>query len=51
MSKAKEKLILLLIDFLTINGGWVVYYFIRIKSGWISLYVAEPELVVRTIAL
>jgi len=44
MSKTKEKLILLLIDFLTINGTWVLYYFIRIKSGWISLYVAEPEL-------
>jgi exopolysaccharide biosynthesis polyprenyl glycosylphosphotransferase len=44
MSKHKEKLILLLIDFLTINGTWVLYYFIRIKSAWISLYVAEPEL-------
>jgi exopolysaccharide biosynthesis polyprenyl glycosylphosphotransferase len=44
MSKRKEKLILLLVDFLTINGAWVLYYFIRIKSGWISLYVAEPEL-------
>jgi exopolysaccharide biosynthesis polyprenyl glycosylphosphotransferase len=44
MSKTKEKLILLLIDFVTINGAWVLYYFIRIKSGWISLYVAEPEL-------
>jgi exopolysaccharide biosynthesis polyprenyl glycosylphosphotransferase len=44
MSKAKEKLILLLIDFLTINAAWVLYYFIRIRSGWIALYVAEPEL-------
>jgi exopolysaccharide biosynthesis polyprenyl glycosylphosphotransferase len=44
MTKTKEKLILLLVDFLTINAAWVLYYFIRIKSGWISLYVAEPEL-------
>jgi len=44
MSKTKEQLILLLVDFLMINGAWVVYYFIRIRSGWISLYVAEPEL-------
>lgn len=43
MSKVKEKLILLLVDFLTINAAWVLYYFIRIRSGWISLYVAEPE--------
>ncbi|MGA9363870.1 MAG: sugar transferase [Bacteroidota bacterium] len=43
MSKHKEKLILLLVDFLTINAAWVLYYFIRIRSGWISLYVAEPE--------
>jgi exopolysaccharide biosynthesis polyprenyl glycosylphosphotransferase len=44
MSKQKEQLILLLVDFLMINGAWVLYYFIRIRSGWISLYVAEPEL-------
>src|SRR3972149_3217179 len=44
MSKHKEKLILLLVDFLTINWAWALYYLIRIKSGWISLYVAEPEL-------
>ena len=44
MSKAKEKSILLLIDFLTINGAWLLYYYIRIRSEWISLYMAEPEL-------
>jgi exopolysaccharide biosynthesis polyprenyl glycosylphosphotransferase len=44
MSKAKEKFILLLVDFLTINGAWVLYYYIRIKSGWIALYSPEPEL-------
>ncbi len=44
MSKAKEKFILFLIDFLTINVAWLLYYYIRIRSGWISLYMAEPEL-------
>jgi exopolysaccharide biosynthesis polyprenyl glycosylphosphotransferase len=44
MSKVKERFILLLVDLLTINVAWLLYYYVRIKSGWISLYSAEPEL-------
>ena len=44
MSKAKEKFILLFVDFLTINVAWLLYYYVRIRSGWISFYTAEPEL-------
>jgi len=44
MSKAKEKIILFLIDFLTINGAWLLYYYVRIRSGWISVYTPIPEL-------
>jgi exopolysaccharide biosynthesis polyprenyl glycosylphosphotransferase len=35
MNVIKEKLLLLLSDFLFINIAWTIYYEIRIKSGWI----------------
>lgn len=44
MTKTKEKIILLFVDFLTINSAWLLHYFIRIRSGWISTYTAEPDL-------
>lgn len=43
MSKTKEKIILLLTDSVTINLGWLIYYYIRIKSGLIS-HDTEPDL-------
>lgn len=39
----KEKIQLFLIDFLSINISWYLYYLIRIKSGWIN-YTIKPEL-------
>lgn len=44
MSKTKEKFILLFVDFLTINSAWLLHYYLRVRSGWISTYTAEPEL-------
>jgi exopolysaccharide biosynthesis polyprenyl glycosylphosphotransferase len=35
LSSSKEKIILLISDFLFINLAWSVYYWIRIESGWI----------------
>lgn len=35
MSKIKERVILLISDFITINLAWSVYYIIRIETGWI----------------
>ena len=43
MSKRTEKIVLLLVDFLTINLVWVVYYILRVRSGWIA-YSVEPDL-------
>lgn len=42
MSRRAEKILLLLSDFLTINGALAVYYFMRIKSG-IMDYPIEPD--------
>lgn len=35
MSPLKEKILLVVSDFLSINIAWSVYYYIRISSGWI----------------
>jgi exopolysaccharide biosynthesis polyprenyl glycosylphosphotransferase len=43
MSTTRDKIQLFLVDFLTINLAWLIYYLIRIKSDWIA-YVVEPEL-------
>lgn len=45
MSKTKEKIFLFLSDFLFINLAWIVYYYIRIDSGWI-VYANPPAFLV-----
>lgn len=43
MSKRKEKLVLLTVDFLAINFVWLMYYAVRVESGLFS-YLSEPDL-------
>jgi len=45
LSKTKEKIFLFLSDFLFINLAWIVYYYVRIDSGWI-VYANPPAFVV-----
>ncbi len=42
MSKRKEKILLILSDLISINIAWVIYYYLRVESGWI-LYTNPPE--------
>jgi FlaA1/EpsC-like NDP-sugar epimerase len=42
LSKAKEKILLLITDFITINLAWLVYGYIRLQTGWFDLIIA-PE--------
>lgn len=42
MSRSKEKILLLIIDFFMINLAWLVYSYFRLKTGWFSLII-EPE--------
>src|SRR4030095_7030263 len=37
MSSSTEKILLLVSDFICINAAWVIYYMIRIESGWIPV--------------
>ena len=42
MGKNRELIGTLLADFVTINVAYVLYYWIRVKSGWVQ-YPIEPE--------
>jgi len=43
MSKRTERILIFVLDFFTINLAYVVYYLLRVRSGWIT-YPIEPEL-------
>lgn len=36
MSKAQEKIFLFFSDFIFVNLAWIVYYYIRVETGWIK---------------
>lgn len=42
MSKSFEKILIILIDFLSINLAWNVYFYFRVQSGWFDL-ITMPE--------
>ena len=42
MNKKTEKIIILLSDFITINIACVVFFYIRVETGWFKLLVM-PE--------
>ncbi len=42
MNKKLEKILVLAIDFLTINFAWLIYYQLRVSSGWFEL-LSMPE--------
>ena len=45
MNKKTEKIIILLSDFITINIAWLVFFYIRVETGWFKLLVM-PEVLV-----
>ena len=50
MSKRIEKLFILIIDFLTINISFILFFFLRTKTGLFALIIL-PELFVPMLAL
>ncbi len=45
MSKSKQYIFSVFADFLTINLAWSLYFWFRVRSGWL-VYSAEPEFLV-----
>lgn len=50
MSKKKEKIFLFISDFIFINLAWVIYYYIRVDSGWI-VYANPPSFLMPLIVI
>ena len=50
MNKNTEKILVLLIDFLTINLAWVTFFYIRIETGWFKI-VIMPEMLIPMIVI
>jgi len=44
VGRKKEILVLLTTDLLAINLAWLIYFFIRVRTGWIDISM-EPELI------
>ncbi len=42
MNKKLEKILVITLDFLTINFAWLIYYQLRVSSGWFEL-LSMPE--------
>jgi exopolysaccharide biosynthesis polyprenyl glycosylphosphotransferase len=43
MSKTTEKILILAIDFLTINFSGIIYFMLRVKTGWFDMLIM-PEM-------
>ncbi|MCZ7603607.1 MAG: sugar transferase [Melioribacteraceae bacterium] len=41
MNKRLEKILVLIVDFLTINAAWATFFLIRVETGWFELF-SEP---------
>lgn len=44
MTKSIEKILLLTIDFITINLAYILYFYFRVESGWFQL-ILKPEFI------
>ncbi len=42
MNKKTEKILLLIIDFITINLSYVFFFYLRVESGWFQI-ISQPE--------
>jgi len=50
MSKRTERILLLALDFLTVNLAYYVYFLLRVRSGWFA-YPIEPDLYLPMLAI
>ena len=50
MNKKIEKIFVLVIDFLTINLTWFLYYFIRVQSGLFEIF-SQPDFFITAIVI
>ncbi len=50
MNKRLEKILVLAIDFITINFAWVFYFLFRVETGWFEMF-SQPEFLIPMLAV
>ncbi|MFA7420467.1 MAG: sugar transferase [Melioribacteraceae bacterium] len=50
MNKKIEKILVLLTDFLTINLAWLVFFYIRVETGWFELFT-QPDVLLPMVVI
>ena len=50
MSKKKERIFVLTTDFITINFAWIIFFYVRVHTGWFAL-ISQPEFILPMIAV
>lgn len=42
MNKKTEKFLILITDFITVNFAWLLFFYVRVQSGWFDL-ITQPD--------
>lgn len=50
MGKKTEKILLLITDFITINISWLLFFYLRVQSGWFEL-ISQPDFLLPMFAI
>ncbi|MCX6171120.1 MAG: sugar transferase [Ignavibacteriales bacterium] len=50
MDKRTEKFFILITDFIAVNLAWILFFYLRVQSGWFEL-IAQPNLLLSMIAV
>ncbi len=45
MNKITEKILILSVDFITINLAWIIYFIVRVQTGWFRLIIMPDFLI------
>jgi len=50
MNKKTEKFLILTTDFITVNLAWILFFYLRVQTGWFEL-IAQPDILLSMIAV
>jgi tryptophan-rich sensory protein len=50
LNKKAERIFLLISDFFTINFSWLLFFYLRVQTGWFEL-LSQPDVLLPMIAI
>lgn len=50
MNKRTEKFLILVTDFITVNLAWMIFFYLRVQTGWFEL-IAQPDIILSMVAI